>query len=66
MIMKLQCRVQRPGESLLDFAGELRMIASKAFPDWSNGQLEGSGHSNSISCFSGPTDPIKIALQKIK
>ena len=31
--MKLQCRVQRPGESLLDFAGELRMIASKAFPD---------------------------------
>ena len=31
--MKLQCHVQRPGESLLDFAGELRM----AFPDWSNG-----------------------------
>ena len=24
------------------------------------------GHSNSISCFSGPTDPKKIALQKKK
>eukprot|EP00731_Ephydatia_muelleri_P028203 Em0019g1076a len=38
--MKLQCHVQRPGESLLGFAGELRRIASKAFSDWSNGQLE--------------------------
>ncbi|KAL5488641.1 hypothetical protein EMCRGX_G017617 [Ephydatia muelleri] len=34
--MKLQRRVQRR-ESLLDFAGELRMIASKVFLDWSNG-----------------------------
>ena len=38
--MKLQSRAQRHGESLLEFAGELRMIASKVFPDWSNAQRE--------------------------
>ena len=36
--MKLQSCAQWHGESLLKFAGELRMIASKAFPDWSNAQ----------------------------
>ncbi|KAL5489380.1 hypothetical protein EMCRGX_G018469 [Ephydatia muelleri] len=44
--MKLQCRVQRLRESLLDFAGELRMIASKAFPDeWTMQLMKDMPHS---------------------
>ncbi|KAL5503656.1 hypothetical protein EMCRGX_G010639 [Ephydatia muelleri] len=60
--MKLQCRVQRPGESLLDFAGELRMIASKAFPDWSNGQLEELVRNQFIQGSVSPT--VQMQLMK--
>ena len=60
--MKLQCRVQRPGESLLDFAGELRMIASKAFPDWSNGQLEELVRNQFIQGLVSPT--VQMQLMK--
>ena len=30
----LQCRSQKPGESLVDFAGALRVLADKAYPNW--------------------------------
>ena len=36
--MKLQPRVQRRDESLVDYIGELRMLASRAFPGWSEEQ----------------------------
>eukprot|EP00731_Ephydatia_muelleri_P013152 Em0007g462a len=58
--IKLQCRVQRPGESLLDFAGELRMIASKAFPDWSNGQLEELVRNQFIQGLVSPTMQMQL------
>ena len=60
--MKLQCRVQRPGESLLDFAGELRMIATKALPDWSNGQLEELVRNQFIQGLVSPT--VQMQLMK--
>eukprot|EP00731_Ephydatia_muelleri_P037077 Em0391g6a len=62
--IKLQCRVQRPGESLLDFAGELRMIASKAFPDWSNGQLEELVRNQFIQGLVSPTMQLQMQLMK--
>ncbi|KAL5463883.1 hypothetical protein EMCRGX_G032831 [Ephydatia muelleri] len=60
--MKLQCHVQRPGESLLGFAGELRRIASKAFSDWSNGQLEELVRNQFIQGFVSPT--VQMQLMK--
>ena len=37
---KFQTRVQQRGESLVEYAGELCMLAGRAFPTWSNEQRE--------------------------
>ena len=37
---KFQMRMQQRGESLVEFAGELRVLAGRAFPTWSNEQHE--------------------------
>ncbi|KAL5477031.1 hypothetical protein EMCRGX_G023770 [Ephydatia muelleri] len=33
---KLQDRMQKPGEQLVEFAGELRVLADRAYPRWSS------------------------------
>ena len=38
--MKLPPRVQRQNKSLVDYIGELRMLASRAFPGWSEEQRD--------------------------
>ena len=37
---KFQTRVQQRGESVVEYAGELRVLAGRAFPTWSNEQRE--------------------------
>lgn len=34
----LQNRLQKPNEPLADFAGELRVLVAKAYPEWTEGQ----------------------------
>ena len=60
--MKLQSRTQRHSESLLEFAGELRMIASKAFPDWTNAQREELVRNQFIQGVASPT--VQVELMK--
>ena len=64
--MKLQCSVQRPPESLLDFAGELQMIASKTFPDWSNGQLKELVYNQFIQGLLSPTMQMKLRKDMLR
>ena len=37
---RLQSRNQKPNEPLVEFAGELRMLADKAYPGWSGKQRQ--------------------------
>ena len=37
---KLQSRVQKPGEQLVEFAGALRVLADKAYPKWPAKQVK--------------------------
>ena len=37
---KFQTRVQQCGEYLVEYVGELRVLAGRAFPTWSNDQRE--------------------------
>ena len=38
--LKLQTRVQQRDEPLSDFAGHLKLLASKAYPDWEHAPLQ--------------------------
>ena len=38
--LKLQTQVQQRDESLSDFAGHLKLLTSKAYPDWAHASLQ--------------------------
>jgi hypothetical protein len=38
--LKLQTRVQQRDEPLSDFAGHLKLLASKVYPDWAHAPLQ--------------------------
>ena len=59
---KFQTRVQQRGESLVEYAGELRVLAGRAFPTWSNEQREMLTRNQFIQGISSPS--VQVQLMK--
>ena len=59
---KLQGRVQESGESLTEFAGSLRFLASKAFPGWTDAQRQELARNQFIQGILSPS--IQLCLMR--
>ena len=59
---KFQTRVQQRGESLVEYAGELRVLAGRAFPMWSNEQREMLTRNQFIQGILSPS--VQVQLMK--
>ena len=59
---KFQTRVQQRGEYLVEYAGDLRVLAGRAFPTWSNEQREMLTRNQFIQGISSPS--VQVQLMK--
>ena len=57
---KLQGRVQESGESLAEFAGSLRFLASKAFPGWTDAQRQELARNQFIQGILSPSIQLRL------
>ena len=57
---KLQGRVQESGESLAEFAGSLRFLASKAFPGWTDAQRQELARNQFIQGVLSPSIQLRL------
>ena len=58
----LQTRIQKDGEALEDYAGELHILAEKAFPKWSQDKQQEMARNQFIQGIQSAT--IQLALMK--
>ena len=60
---RLQTRRQQPGEQLVEFAGALRVLADKAYPNWTSGQRGEVLRNQFIQGVSSPSVQLRLMCE---
>ena len=61
---RLQNRAQKPGESLIEYAGSLRVLADKAYPSWSPEQRQDALRSQFVQGVQSPSVQLYLMREK--
>ena len=61
---RLQSRRQKPGETLAEFAGELRFLADRAYPDWSPPQRREMARNQFVQGVLTPSTQLELIKGK--